>query len=59
MFINRLMHAVFHIWTVIIPREQYGSEGFNPRVDIGLFIAYFNIELQRTKLTSTAYTKLI
>jgi hypothetical protein len=44
MFINRLMHAVFHIWTVIIPRERYGP---------------FNIELQRTKLTSTAYTKLI
>jgi hypothetical protein len=59
MFINILMHAVFHIWTVIIPRERYGPEGFSPRVDIGLFIAYFNIELQRTKLTSTAYTKLI
>jgi hypothetical protein len=50
---------VIHIWTVIIPRERYGPEGFSPRVDISLFIAYFNIELQRTKLTSTAYTKLV
>jgi hypothetical protein len=29
------MHALFHIRTVIIPREPYRPEGFSPRVDIG------------------------
>ena len=63
----RLMHALFHIRTVITPRNRYRPEGFSPRVDIGrgmitvliwkktcinLFITYFNIELKRTKLTS-------
>ena len=33
--INRLMHALFHIKTVIIPRDRYRPEGFSPRVDIG------------------------
>jgi hypothetical protein len=33
--INRLMHAFFHIKTVIIPRDRYWPEGFSPRVDIG------------------------
>jgi len=52
------MHALFHIKTVIIPRERYRPEGFSPRVDISrgmitvliwkkvcidLFITYFNI----------------
>ena len=61
------MHALFHIRTVIIPRDRYRPEGFNPRVDIGrgmitvliwkkacinIFITYFSIELKRTKLTS-------
>jgi hypothetical protein len=61
------MHALFHIRTVIIPRDRYRPEGFSPRVDIGrgmitvliwkkkcinLFITYFNIDLKRTKLTS-------
>jgi hypothetical protein len=30
------MHALFHIRTVIIPRNRYQPEGFSPRVDIGL-----------------------
>jgi len=62
-----LMHALFHIRTVIIPRDRNLPEGPSPRVDIGrgmttvlilkkacinLFITYFNIELKRTKLTS-------
>jgi hypothetical protein len=70
----RLIHALFHIRTVIIQREWYRSEGFSPRVDIGrgmitvlkwkkacsnLFITYFNIELKRAKLTSHTDTKLI
>jgi hypothetical protein len=70
----RLMHALFHIKTVIIPRDRYRPEGFSPRVDIGwgmitvliwkkacinLFITYFNIELKRTKLTSHTDTKLM
>ena len=70
-FIYRLMHALFHIRTVIIPRDRYRPEGFSPRVDIGrgmktvliwkracinLFITYFNIELKRTKLTSHTHT---
>jgi hypothetical protein len=70
----RLMHSLFHIKTVIIPRYRYRSEGFSPRVDIGrgmikvliwkkacinLFITYFNIELKRTKLTSHTDTKLM
>ena len=70
----RLMHALFHIRTVIILRDRYRPEGFSPRVDIGrgmitvlkwkkacinLFITYFNIELNRTKLTSHTDTRLI
>ena len=69
----RLMHAFFHIRTVITPRDQYRPEDFRPRVDIGqgiitvlkwektyinLLITYFNIELKRTKLTSHTDTKL-
>jgi hypothetical protein len=65
------MHALFNIRTVIIPRDRYRPEGFNPRVDIGrgmitvliwkkacinIFITYFNIELKRTKLTSHTHT---
>jgi hypothetical protein len=61
--IYRLMHALFHIKTVIVPRDRYRPEGFSPRVDIGqgmitvliwkkacinLFITSFNIELKRT-----------
>jgi hypothetical protein len=72
--IYRLMHALFHIKTVIVPRDRYRPEGFSPRVDIGqgmitvliwkkacinLFITYFNIELKRTKLTSHTDTKLM
>ena len=68
------MHALFHIKTVIIPRDRYRPEGFSPRVDIGrgmitvliwkkacinLFIKYFNIELKRTKLTSHTDTKVM
>ena len=68
------MHALFHIRTVIIPRNRYRPECFSPRVDIGrgmitvliwkksyinLFITYFNIELKRIKLTSHADTKLM
>ena len=59
------MHALFHIKTVIIPRDRYRPEGFSPRVDIGrgmitvlkwkkacsnLFITYFNIELKKKKI---------
>ena len=70
----RLMHALFHIRTVIIPRDRYRPEGFSPKVDIGrgmitvlkwkkacinLFITYFNIELNRTKLTSHTDTRLV
>ena len=73
-FNYRLMHALFHIKTVIIPRDQYQPEGFSQRVDIGrgmitvliwkkecihLFITYFNIELKRTNLTSHTDTKLM
>ena len=61
------MHALFHIRTVIIPRDRYRPEGFSLMVDIGrgritvliwkkacinLFITYFNIELKRTNVTS-------
>ena len=68
------MHALFHIKTVIIPRDRYRPEGFSPRVDIGrgmttvliwkkacinLFITYFNIKLKRTTLTSHTDTKLM
>ena len=57
----------FSISGLIIPRDRYRPEGFSRRVDIGrgmitvmiwkkacinLLIAYFNIELKRTKLTS-------
>jgi hypothetical protein len=74
LYIYRLMHALFHIRTVIIPRDRYRTLSFSPRVDIGrgmitvlkwkkacinLFITYFNIELKRTKLTSHTDTKLI
>ena len=59
------MHALFHIRTVIILRDQYRPEGFSQRVDIGrgmivvlkwkkacinLFITYFNIKLKRNKI---------
>ena len=72
--IHRLMHALFHTRTVIIKRERYWPDGFNPRVDMGrgiitvlkwkkasinLFIKYFNVELKRTKLTSHTDTELI
>ena len=65
------MHVLFHIKTVIIPRDRYRPEGLSPRVDIGrgmitvliwkkgcinLFITYFNIELKRTKLTLPTQT---
>ena len=68
------MHAIFHIRTVIIPRDRYRPESFSPRVNIGrgmitvlkwkkacinLCITHFNIELKRTKLTSHTDTKLI
>jgi hypothetical protein len=67
------MHALFHIRTVVTPRDRYRPEGFSPRVDIGrgitvliwkkacinLFITYFNIELKRTKLTSHTDTNYI
>jgi hypothetical protein len=68
------MHALFHIETVIIPRDRYRPEGFSSRVDIGwgmitvliwkktcinLLITYLNIELKRTKLTSHTDTKLM
>ena len=74
MIIDRLIHALFHIKTIIIPRDRYRPEGFSPRVDIGqamitvliwkkacinLFITYFNIELKRAKLTSNTDTKLM
>ena len=67
----KLMHTLFHIRTVIIPRDRYRPEGFSPRVDIGwgmiivliwkkacinLLITYFNIELKRTKLISHTHT---
>ena len=70
----RLIHALFPIKTVIIPRDRYRPETFSPRVDIGrgmttvliwkkecinLFIAYFNIELKRTNLSSHTDTKLM
>ena len=66
----RLMHALIHIRTVIIPRDRSWPEGFSPRVDIcrgmitvliskkacnNLFITYFNIELKRIKLTSNTH----
>jgi hypothetical protein len=72
--INRLIHALFQIKTIIIPRDGYRPEGFSIMVDIGqgmitvliwkkacinLFITYFNIELKRTKLTSHTDTKLM
>jgi len=30
----RLLHTLFHIRTVIIPRNRYRSDGFSPRIDI-------------------------
>ena len=72
--INRLIHALFQIKTIIIPIDGYRPEGFSIMVDIGqgmitvliwkkacinLFITYFNIELKRTKLTSHTDTKLM
>ena len=71
--VYRLMHALFHIKTVIIPRDRYRPEGFSPWVDIGRgmitvliwkeawinLYTYFNIELKRTKLTSHTDTKLM
>ena len=71
--INRWIHALFHIKTVIILRHRYRPKGFSTRVDIGrgmitiliwekacinLFITYFNIELKTTKLTSHTDTNL-
>ena len=71
---NRLMHALIHIRTVIIPRDRYRPEGFSSRIDIGrgmitvlvwkqaciiLFIAYFNIEIKTTKITFHTDTKLV
>jgi hypothetical protein len=56
------MHALFHIRTVIIPRDRYRPEGFSliwKKAWIKLFITYFNIELKRTKLTSHTDTKLM
>ena len=68
------MHALFHIKTVIIPRDRYQPEGFSQRVDIGrgmitvmmrkkacinVFVTYFNFELKRTKLTSHTDTILM
>ena len=56
------MHALFHIRTVIIPRDRYRPEGFSliwKKACIKLFITYFNIELKRTKLTSHTDTKLM
>ena len=67
----RLMHALFQIKTVIIPRDRYRPEGwYRSRDDnspdsvwkkacINLFITYFNIELKKTKLTSHTETKLM
>jgi hypothetical protein len=70
----RLMHALFHIKIVIIPRDLYRPESFSPRVDIGrgmitfliwkkacinLFITYFNIELKRKNLSSHTDKKLM
>jgi hypothetical protein len=56
LIIYRLMHALFHIRIVIIPRDRYRLVGFKACID--LFITYFNIELKRTKLTSHTHTKL-
>jgi len=63
--IYRLMHALFHIWTVIIPRDRYRPDGrYRSRDDnsldmekacINLFITYFDIELKSTKLTSSSF----
>ena len=68
-YIYRLMHTLFHIRTVVIPRDRYRPEGFSPRVDIGrgiitvmiwkksCYLSHnFNIELKKKKLTS--HTKL-
>ena len=70
----RIMHALFHIRTVIIPRP-ISTLGLKPsgryrflgmitvliwkRAYINLFITYFNIELKRIKLTSHIDTKLM
>jgi hypothetical protein len=68
------MHVLFHIKTVIIPRDRYRPENSSSKVDvdrgmitvpiwkkacINLFITYFNIELKRTNLTSHTETKLM
>ena len=65
---------IIHIRTVIIPRDRYRPKGLSPRVDIGRgmitilvwkkaciipFIAYFNIEIKTTRLTSHTDIKLI
>jgi hypothetical protein len=57
-----LMHALFHIWTVIIPRDQYPRPDgrYWSRDDNSLDMEkgmhyYFNIELKRTKLTSSSF----
>jgi hypothetical protein len=58
-----LMHALFHIKTVIIPRVDIGRGMITvliwKKACINLFITYFNIELKRTKLTSQTDTKLM
>ena len=68
------MHALFHINTVMIPRDDIGQRAFSQRVDIGrgmitvlirkkacinLLTTDFNFELKRTKLTSHTDTKLM
>lgn len=57
------MHALFHIRTVIITRDQYGPKCFIPRVDIcrGMItsLRYFNIEYKRTKLIPTQTHNLL
>jgi hypothetical protein len=45
--INRLMHALFHIKTVIILRDRYRPKGFSPRVDIGRGMIRSQYELSR------------
>jgi hypothetical protein len=52
------MHALFHIRTVIIPRDDNYPE-MEKGMQNYLFITYFNIELKRTKLTSHTDTKLM
>ena len=46
------MHALFHIKTVIIPRDRYRPEGFSPRVDIGRGMITVLAWISRNKLKS-------